>query len=247
MLSGALLTLVSKAIEDGKHQVVIVSPEQIMKPGGGFEKLFKKADFTSRIISVVFDEAHCITQWGSFRPEYRELSRLRYLIPKVPFVLASATFSYPILKDVKELLRIRSDNVRHIRRSNDRHNIRIGVQRIKHALDSFLDLAFLIPEGWKEGDPVPLKFVVFFDNIGEAVHAGKFLRKRLPLEYRHKVKWFHADMSPRFKEEQMEKLRTGEIWGLCATDSFGMVRVLRIIKDKVLTNVRESISQIFSW
>ncbi|KAJ3473564.1 hypothetical protein NLI96_g12939 [Meripilus lineatus] len=78
-----------RAIEDGKHQVVIVSPEQIMKPGGGFEKLFKKADFTSRIISVVFDEAHCITQWGSFRPEYRELSRLRYLIPKIPFVLAS--------------------------------------------------------------------------------------------------------------------------------------------------------------
>lgn len=194
-----------------------------MKPGGGFERLLKNHDFISRVVSVVFDEAHCIYQWGTFRPEYRETSRLRYLLPEVPFVVASATFSDAILRDIKDLLQIRSDKLVHIRRSNDRPNIRLGVRKIQYTLNSFLDLAFLIPAKWKEGDPPPRKFVVFFDNIAEAVNAGKFLRKRLPLEYRNKVKWFHADMSPQFKELQTEKLRSGEIWGLCATDSFGMV------------------------
>ena len=64
-----------------------------MKDGGGFEKLWKNEAFTSRLISFVWDEAHCISTWSHFREEYKDAYRLRYLLPKVPFYLASATLS----------------------------------------------------------------------------------------------------------------------------------------------------------
>ncbi|KIJ10663.1 hypothetical protein PAXINDRAFT_85716, partial [Paxillus involutus ATCC 200175] len=59
-----------------KYRTIIVSPEQLMKPRGEFEKLLRKPEFASHIVGFVFDEAHCITSWGEFRPEYRELQRL---------------------------------------------------------------------------------------------------------------------------------------------------------------------------
>ncbi|EKM49479.1 uncharacterized protein PHACADRAFT_106922, partial [Phanerochaete carnosa HHB-10118-sp] len=110
----------------------------------------------------------------------------------------------------------------HVRQPNNWLNIHIGVQKIEHAVGSYLDLAFLVPSGWKEGDDSPCKFVAFFDSINEAMAAGEFLQRRLPLEHCEKILWFHSDMSDKFKAEALEKLRTREIWDLCATDSFGM-------------------------
>ncbi|KAJ3481397.1 hypothetical protein NLI96_g7679 [Meripilus lineatus] len=211
-----------RAIEEGRYRVVIVNPEELLKRGGGFEKLFKKPDFVSQISNVVFDEAHCISQWGSFRPEYREISRLHYLLPNVPVTLASATFSPQILADIIETLQIQKSSLIHIHLSNDRPNISIGVRRIQHTVHSFQDLAFLIPKDWKEGDPPPPKFVVFFDKISDTVTAGRFLRSLLPPELREKVPWVHSNMTAVHKEQVIRDLRDGKIWGICATDSFGM-------------------------
>ncbi|GJF00899.1 P-loop containing nucleoside triphosphate hydrolase protein [Phanerochaete sordida] len=80
-----------------------------MKIGDGFKKLLKKEAFTSRIVSVAFDEAHCINQWESFHSEYWEISRLRYQLTNVPFILASATFTPTILSNIKSIFGIFSD------------------------------------------------------------------------------------------------------------------------------------------
>ena len=210
-------------IRDGKYRVIITSPEQIMKPGGGFEKLMKNPSFRAKIISFVFDEAHCISQWGVFREEYREVGRLRGQYSGIPFTFASATFSAAVLADILAKFGFSKNEIVHIRRPNDRPNLIIGVRQIKHALNTYQDLAFLIPDGWKEGDPVPPKFLIFFDKKPDAVSAAKYLRKRLPYHLRHKIPWFHSDMTSDFRDEHVERLRKGEIWGLCATDSFGMV------------------------
>ena len=65
--------------------------------------------------------------------------------------------------------------------------------------------------------------MAFFNDRMETVSAAKMLRKQLPSEFWHKIIWFNSNCSESFKREKVEQLLKGEIWGLCATDSFGLV------------------------
>jgi len=195
-----------------------------MKPNGEFEKRLKNPLFASQIISIVIDEAHCLTDWGEFQPEYKELRRLHYiLLSTIPILITSATLTKDSLSNARQLLHMHSDKMVTIRRSSDRTNIKIGVKKIKYALSSYSDLAFLIPTGWKTGDPLPPKFLIFFDDIQDSINAARYLRSRLPAEGHNLVKWFNADMSPAYKEAELGYLISGEICGFAMTKSFGMV------------------------
>ncbi|KAF8986461.1 hypothetical protein BDQ17DRAFT_1259638, partial [Cyathus striatus] len=70
------------AIENFEYQVIIVSPEQLVKSKGGFERLFQNWSFTSWIICIIVDEAHCVYIWSAFRPEYNEVGHIRDILPK---------------------------------------------------------------------------------------------------------------------------------------------------------------------
>ncbi|KAF9222850.1 hypothetical protein BS17DRAFT_707463, partial [Gyrodon lividus] len=94
--------------------------------------------------------------------------------------------------------------------------------KIKYALSSYSDLVFLIPVGFKVGDPPPPKFLIFFDNIPGSINAACSLHRHLPQELRDKIKCFNADMSTTYKEVELKNLVSGETWGLCTTASFGM-------------------------
>ncbi|KAI5992685.1 P-loop containing nucleoside triphosphate hydrolase protein [Pisolithus albus] len=212
-----------QAIGAFRYRVIVISPEQILRPGGGFEKLLKSPLFVSRIISIVIDEAHCLTDWGEFRPEYRELGRLRYVLPRsVPLLVTSATITKAMDRDITHLLHMCPSRTVTVRRSSDRPNIKIGVKKIKYALNSFADLTFLIPPGLQVDDPPPPKFLIFFDDIADSINAACVLCRRLPSELKEKIRWFNADMSTMYKEEELGRLISGETWGLCTTTSFGM-------------------------
>ncbi|KAG1880052.1 P-loop containing nucleoside triphosphate hydrolase protein, partial [Suillus subluteus] len=62
----------------------------------------------------------------------------------------------------------------------------------------------------------------FFDNIQDYIAAAKTIQKRLPSALCHRIKWFNSDMTTRFKEDELDRLISGETWGLCTTESFGM-------------------------
>ena len=94
---------------------------------------------------------------------------------------------------------------------------------MQHPLHTFEDLAFLIPDNFSPDNP-PKKFLIFFDKIADSVKAGQFLRARLPVQYRQKIKWFNAHMTEQFRETELQAMKDGDTWGLLCTDSFGMVR-----------------------
>ncbi|KII90675.1 hypothetical protein PLICRDRAFT_697180 [Plicaturopsis crispa FD-325 SS-3] len=209
-------------IADLKYRVVVTNIELALKDGNGFGKLWKTSNFASRIISVIWDEAHCISKWGNFRPEYKDAGRLRYLLPPgVRYFITSATLPPLVLNDVLDILQIRKEKAHMIHRSNDRPNVYVVVREMAYPLNSFRDLDFLIPKNWKAGDKPP-KFLIFFDNITDSIAAAKHLREMLPPELRGMLKWFNADMSPTFRVDESEGLKQSQIWGLACTDSFGM-------------------------
>ena len=224
VVTAHLLLSVIEAIENLEYHAIIVSPEQLMKPGGWFEKLLRSPDFVVHIIGFIFDEAHCITSWGKFHPEYQELHRLHYILAhRVPYMITSATLTPETLTLIKNGLHIQSSNLVTIRTSTNRPNIYLCVRRINCTLSTYTNLGFLIPENYKEGDPIPPKFLVFFDDIQDSINATKFLQSRLPPHMQHRIKWFNSDMTTKFKETEVKALMVGDTWGLCTTESFGMV------------------------
>ncbi|KAJ7308704.1 hypothetical protein DFH08DRAFT_719579 [Mycena albidolilacea] len=108
-------------------------------------------------------------------------------------------------------------------RSNNCSNIYITVCKMKYPLNSFKDLAFLIPKDWDGMTLLPYKFVIFFNNITESLAAVKYLRSLVPLAFRDKIKWFNSEMSPEFQAEESDKFNEGISYGLCCTESVGMV------------------------
>ena len=187
---------------------------------GIFDRLWEDKAFTAKIISIIFDEAHCITRWGTFCPEYRDIGRLRYLLPSIPFFATSATLSPKAIKDVSNILHVKkSDTVEYLR-TNDRPNVFLSVQMMASPIKTYKDLRFLVPDGIQVR---PSKFLVFFDNIKESEAACKYLRSRLPRSHRHLIKWYHASMSETYRREELDTYAKGEHWGFCVADSFGMV------------------------
>ena len=73
-----------------------------------------------------------------------------------------------------------------------------------------MDLAFLIPDNWDGTTPLPYKFVIFFNNIADSLEAAKYLRLRMPLYHRKKVKWFNSEMSVEFRDEESAKFKDSE-------------------------------------
>lgn len=164
-------------VAEGKYRAVTVNPEVLMKDSGPFEKLWKNEYFASHVISLIWDESHCISTWGDFRLAYGEAARLQYMIPKhIRFHLASATLPPVVLSDVMRILDIEEGSAIVIQRSNDRPNIHIVVRKIRYTLSSFQDLAFIILDDWKPGDDPPPKFLIFFDDINVAISAAQFLQ-----------------------------------------------------------------------
>lgn len=174
--------------------------------------LWKDTKFLLKLEHLVFDEGHCIIQWGeSFRPEYKDVSNVVWQIPDIPIYISSATIPPPMIIELKAKFQLTEKNITVFLRSNDYLNIHLTVQRIKYAQNSYEDLAFLVPKDWKEGDPVLKKFIVFFDSKKEAEEAAKFLMSHMSLELRNKVPWFHAGITPQFCTKNIDGLKNGKI------------------------------------
>lgn len=60
------------------------------------------------ITLVAIDEAHCVSQWGhDFRPSYRNLGKIRQVLPNIPFLAVTATATVKVKDDIKESLKLR--------------------------------------------------------------------------------------------------------------------------------------------
>ena len=155
-----------------------------MKEGGGFQRLLKKTSFASQLITIILDEVHCLKLWNSFRHDYQDLGRLRFILPdRVHFALVSAMLPHPVLTPVMSHLGVTSSELYALRLSNDRDNIALVVRKMQYPANSFRDLDFLVPGDTaldiSEGSQRQRhkKFVIFFDNKKEAMSAGHYLRR----------------------------------------------------------------------
>src|SRR2546430_788253 len=88
-----------RGLHRGEYRMLYVAPERLM-----LDTFLEKA-LNWNIAQCAIDEAHCISEWGhDFRPEYRELKKLRKHLPDVPLMALTATATERVRADiVKEL------------------------------------------------------------------------------------------------------------------------------------------------
>ena len=110
---------VARGLREGKFRLLYVAPERLVGDGGdGFLNLL-----SARPLSfVAVDEAHCISQWGhDFRPEYRQLAKLRERWPALSLHAYTATATARVRRDIVSQLGLR--DVTELVGSFDRPNL----------------------------------------------------------------------------------------------------------------------------
>src|SRR5262249_30201877 len=84
-----------RGLHRGEYRMLYVGPERLMLDA------FLERALNWNIAQFAIDEAHCISEWGhDFRPEYRELKKLRKHLPEVPIMALTATATERVRTDI---------------------------------------------------------------------------------------------------------------------------------------------------
>ena len=102
-LSEAEQAKVMSRARDGAYRLLYVSPERIARGDTmGWLQQVPVAFFA-------IDEAHCISEWGhEFRPEYRQLNKLRTKFPDRPIAAFTASATRHVRHDILAQLQLRN-------------------------------------------------------------------------------------------------------------------------------------------
>jgi len=95
-----------RGLHRGEYRMLYVAPERLMLD------TFLERALNWDIAQFAIDEAHCISEWGhDFRPEYRELKKLRKHLPDVPIMALTATATERVRADIIKELKLRDPRV----------------------------------------------------------------------------------------------------------------------------------------
>ncbi|MGC2326844.1 MAG: RecQ family ATP-dependent DNA helicase, partial [Candidatus Sulfotelmatobacter sp.] len=102
-LSDQQQSSVVKQAREGAYRLLYLSPERLARGDtiGWLQKV--------PIAFFAIDEAHCISEWGhEFRPEYRQLNRLRGHFPDHPIAAFTASATQHVRHDILAQLQLRA-------------------------------------------------------------------------------------------------------------------------------------------
>lgn len=95
-----------RGLHEGKYRLLYAAPERLMLDN------WQENLRNWNVSAIAIDEAHCISEWGhDFRPEYRQIERLRALLPEVPVTALTATATGRVREDIIHHLRLRDPAV----------------------------------------------------------------------------------------------------------------------------------------
>ncbi|KAF5273927.1 hypothetical protein FQA39_LY01042 [Lamprigera yunnana] len=115
---------VVQEIFEQKYNLVYLTPEFCCGEYGQY--ILKKINDTMSLILIAIDEAHCVSSWGhDFRYQYRELGKLRDLLPTVPILAVTATATPKVRDDIISCLKLRKPQV--LCSGFDRPNLQFSV------------------------------------------------------------------------------------------------------------------------
>jgi ATP-dependent DNA helicase RecQ len=188
-------------LHDNSLDLLYVAPERLMSDSF-IERL---QDIEIALFAI--DEAHCISQWGhDFRPEYRQLGRLRQLLPGPPIIALTATAEPHTREDILKGLGL--TGARTFVTGFDRPNIRYTVVDKIKAAAQLRD--FLAAHPGEEGIVYALsrkRVEAIANDLNKAgISAAAY----------------HAGLSDDVRQEVQNAFQHDDIQVIVATVAFGM-------------------------
>lgn len=192
--------IISK-VQEGSIKILYIAPERLSVPQ--FENLLH----TLPIGLFAIDEAHCISEWGhDFRPDYRNLNKLRTTFPSIPIIALTATATQKVREDIVKQLDLPSPHI--FTSSFNRQNLSYEVIPKKESFASILSLIELHP---KES-----VIIYCFSRKDTETLAAKLNAQG------HKAGTYHAGLSADKRRDNQERFIRDDIHIMVATIAFGM-------------------------
>jgi ATP-dependent DNA helicase RecQ len=192
------------SVREGRCRLLYVSPERIVGEGSlSLRRMLQQANLTF----IAIDEAHCISQWGhDFRPEYRQLGRLREDFPGVSFHAFTATATERVRRDIVTELRLQAPLV--LVGSFDRPNLVYRVLRRGNLHKQLLDI--LARHEDESG-------IIYCSSRREVEALAEWLKSE-----GHSAVPYHAGLPDDVRSRHQEQFLDERVDIVVATVAFGM-------------------------
>ncbi|WP_008313368.1 DNA helicase RecQ [Leptolyngbya sp. PCC 6406] len=94
----------------GRTKLLYVAPERLLSEN--FWPFLTRLQQQVGLAGFAIDEAHCVSEWGhDFRPEYRQLHRLRSAFAGIPMLALTATATERVRQDIVQQLQLQKPEV----------------------------------------------------------------------------------------------------------------------------------------
>jgi len=188
-------------VRNGAIKLLYIAPERLSVPN------FQELLHTLPIGMFAIDEAHCISEWGhDFRPDYRNLNKLRTNFPNIPIIALTATATQKVREDIVKQLDLPKPNI--FTSSFNRENLSYEVLPKKDSFGTILSLIELYP---KESVIIYCFSRKDTEKLAEKLNA-----------HGHNAGTYHAGLTADKRKENQDAFIRDDIHIMVATIAFGM-------------------------
>ncbi|MCR6655718.1 MAG: DNA helicase RecQ [Opitutus sp.] len=190
-----------RGLHRGQFKLLYVAPERLMLEG--WQENLKSWNVTC----LAIDEAHCVSEWGhDFRPEYRQLAKLRAALPEVPMMALTATATERVRSDIIKHLKLRDPQV--FVASFNRPNLTYRVVPKDQPTKQIIDF---IRKREHESGIIYCASRAAAERVADAL-AGRGFSARA----------YHAGLDAEERARNQEQFLRDDTRIICATIAFGM-------------------------
>jgi ATP-dependent DNA helicase RecQ len=210
----------------GAYRLLYVSPERVARGDtmGWIEQV--------PVSFFAIDEAHCISEWGhEFRPEYRQLNRLRTKFPDRPIAAFTASATRHVRHDILAQLQLRNPDkyIASFYRPNLRYLVREcegrgQMEMLRKALESYA------------GSNV----IVYSPTINRVEETVDFLE-----DHDIRAVGYHGKMETAARRRAQERWMSDDVRVLVGTIAFGLGINKAAVRAVIHLSLPKSIEQYY--
>jgi ATP-dependent DNA helicase RecQ len=225
-LSEGEQTKVMKQARDGAYRLLYVSPERVARGDtmGWLQQV--------PIAFFAIDEAHCISEWGhEFRPEYRQLNKLRSKFPDRPIAAFTASATRHVRHDILAQLQLRNPDkyIASFYRPNLRYLVRecAGLEQMEMLVNALRSYG---------GSNV----IIYSPTINRVEETVDFLE-----DHDIAAVGYHGKMGADARRRNQERWMSDEVRVLVGTIAFGLGINKAAVRAVIHLSLPKSIEQYY--